>query len=136
MILFTLVTNKSKQKAVWIYLGLTIFSLVFTWVYEQFSYGESSIYMRLMFLSPLVGTVSYILAQTKITWLRTRLSMLFWNSSLAIVASACLVRGIIEVSGRSTTIDQPYWWVAAFFTALSLGVSVFSLPKKTQVISQ
>ncbi|MGT2668176.1 CrcB family protein [Streptococcus porcorum] len=92
--------------------------------------------MRLIFLSPLVGTVSYILAQTKITWLRTRLSMLFWNSSLAIVASACLVRGIIEVSGRSTTIDQPYWWVAAFFAALSLGVSVFSLPKKTQATSQ
>ena len=42
------------------------------------------------------------------SWVRTRLSKLLFNSSIAVVASACLVKGIVEVSGRTTSVDMPY----------------------------
>ena len=46
------------------------------------------------------------------SWVKTRLSKLLFNSSIAVVASACLVKGIVEVSGRTTSVDMPYWYVA------------------------
>ncbi|MBM7636255.1 CrcB family protein [Streptococcus saliviloxodontae] len=76
--------------------------------------------MRLMFLVPLAGCLFCYLTQFKLSWLRHRFSLLTFNTSLAILASACLIKGIVEVSGRTTTIDSPYWYVAAVFLLLSL----------------
>ncbi|MFR3849138.1 MAG: hypothetical protein ACLTYH_00355 [Streptococcus salivarius] len=47
---------------------------------------------------------------------KSRLSKLLFNSSIAVVASACLVKGIVEVSGRTTSVDMPYWYVASWAT--------------------
>lgn len=96
-----------------------VFSIVFTIVYERFSYGESSAYMRAMFLIPLLGAGLSFLSGFNKTWIRNRISWLFFNSSLAIATSACLIKGIIEVSGRTTTYDNPYWVVAIGFLLLS-----------------
>ena len=59
----------------------------------------------------------------------TRLSKLLFNSSIAVVASACLVKGIVEVSGRTTSVDIPYWYVAAGLLCLSV-MTGFIRPRK------
>lgn len=94
--------------------------MVFIYVYELFSYGESSPYMRFMFLAPLIGALAYLLTSFGLGWLRNRGSVLLFNSAIATVASACLVKGIVEVSGRTTTVDGPYWYVAVGLLVISL----------------
>ena len=61
--------------------------------------------------------------------MKTRLSKLFLNSAIAVVASACLVKGIVEVSGRTTSVDMPYWYVAAVLLCLSI-MTGFIRPRK------
>lgn len=120
MILFTSVTKKTFGKASLIYFGLTIFLIIFTIVYEKFSFGESSFYMRGMFIAPLVATVISFLSGFNLSWIKTRASLLLFNSAIAVIVSACLIKGIVEVSGRTTTVDMPYWYVAVGFLAVSL----------------
>ena len=128
-ILFTSVTKKSASKHFFTYIGLTIFSLVFTFVYERFSYGESSMFMRMMFFAPLAGALIYLLTGLGMSWVRNRASKLLFNSAIAVVASACLVKGIVEVSGRTTSVDMPYWYVAAGLLCLSI-MTGFIRPRK------
>ena len=127
--MFTSVTKKSASKHFFTYIGFTIFSLVFTFVYERFSYGESSMFMRMMFFAPLVGAIIYLLTGLGMSWVRNRASKLLLNSAIAVVASACLVKGIVEVSGRTTSVDMPYWYVAAGLLCLSLIIG-FIRPRK------
>ncbi|MDQ0221621.1 hypothetical protein [Streptococcus moroccensis] len=136
MILFTSVTNHSFRKAGFAYLGLTVFSIVFTFVYEHFSYGESSPYMRLMFLAPLAGMVLCFLSLWQMTWLTNRLSLLLFNSTLGIIASGCLIKGIIEISGRSTSMEQPYWYAAIVFLAMSLLAGLTQTKKTSHNVNQ
>ncbi|WP_430523839.1 hypothetical protein [Streptococcus thermophilus] len=118
---FTSVTKKSASEHFFTtYIGLTIFSLVFTFVYELFSYGESSTFMRLMFFAPLAGAMIYLLTRLGMSWVRNRVSKFLVNSAIAVVSSACLVKGIVEVSGRTTSVDMPYWYVEARLLCLSL----------------
>ena len=124
--MFTSVTKKSASKHFFTYIGLTIFSLLFTFVYERFSYGESSMFMRMMFFAPLAGALIYLLTGVGMSWVKTRLSKLLFNSS---IASACLVKGIVEVSGRTTSVDMPYWYVAVGLLCLSV-MTGFIRPRK------
>ena len=41
------------------------------------------------------------------SWVRNRVSKFLLNSAIAVVSSACLVKGIVEVSGRTTSVDMP-----------------------------
>ena len=118
--MFTSVTKKSASRHFFTYIGLTIFSLLFTFVYERFSYGESSMFMRMMFLAPLAGALIYLLTGVGMSWVRTRLSKLLFNSSIAVVASACLVKGIVDI---------PYWYVAAGLLCLGI-MTGFIRPRK------
>lgn len=42
------------------------------------------------------------------------------------LAGGMLFRGIVNLSGRSTTLDMPYWYVGAAFAALALLSMVFT----------
>lgn len=43
----------------------------------------------------------------------SRMTFNFWNSGVATITAGFLLRGIINLSGRSTTLDQPYWFVGS-----------------------
>ena len=88
MILSTLVTknkNKRLQKTLVGYSILTIFFLVFSRIYESFSFGETSLHMHYLFVVPLVGGIILALL-LKIIPNLGRISLNLWNSS---VASSC-----------------------------------------------
>lgn len=101
------------KKNLVVYIFITLFCIIFTLIYEKFSYGEYSWYMRGMFLYPFIGGViaSMLLWKKKIN----RWSVRLWNSAIAIFIVGCLVHGIITISGRSSMYDKRYWMAGCVF---------------------
>ena len=96
--------------------------LLFTFIYEKFSHGAVSSYMRCMFLMPLVGCAlpSLVGFCTPLHRLVSRAAFNLWNSGLALWAAGCLFRGIVNISGRFTDLDSIYWVLGWIFLAAAL----------------
>ena len=56
----------------------------------------------------------------------SRLSLNLWNSAVATIAVGVLFRGIVNLSGRSTTLDLPYWYVGIGLAGLALLSMIFT----------
>ena len=128
MTLSTLVTktnNKRFKKAAVVYTLITVFFFIFSRIYEHFSFGETSVYMHWLFGVPLIGGVVLLIFQKLILNL-SRLSLNLWNSAVATIAAGVLFRGIVNLSGRSTTLDLPYWYVGLVLAGLALLSMIFT----------
>ena len=103
------------------YAGVTALCLVFCAIYEVFSFGEHSLYMRMMFMMPLLGgAVPFgLMAASQNPPYISRGAFNLWNSGLAVRVSGCLVRGIIEISGRVSDYDNYYWVISGILLALA-----------------
>ena len=116
-----------------VYLILSIFLFIFSRVYVSLSYGEYSFFMNTLSLVPLIGgglLVGLLLVQPNLS----RVSFNLWNSGVAVLTAGFLLRGIINLSGRSPTLDGPYWLIGAGFLGLALvsfGLSLFRSKKLT-----
>ena len=125
----TSVINPNKKllkKTVSSYILITIFFFAFSRIYEAFSFGETSIYMYYLFAVPLVGGILLTIF-LKVLPQFSRISLNLWNSAVAIITAGTLFRGIVNLSGRSTTLDAPYWYIGITFAALAI-VSIFLNP--------
>ena len=126
MTLSTSVTKASKKrlkKTAVVYALITVFFFIFSRIYEHFSFGETSVYMHYLFGVPLIGGMVLLIFQKMIPNL-SRLSLNLWNSGVATLTAGALYRGIVNLSGRSTTMDQPYYYLGVAFLALAL-ISLF-----------
>ena len=126
MILSTSVINSNKKrlkKTVISYTLITIFFFVFSRIYEAFSFGETSVHMHYLFAVPLVGGI-LLTVFLKVLPQFSRMSLNLWNSAVAIATTGTLFRGIVNLSGRSTTLDAPYWYVGIAFAVLAI-LSIF-----------
>lgn len=122
MTLSTSVINPSKKrfkKTVISYTLITIFFFIFSRIYEAFSFGETSVHMHYLFAVPLVGGILLTMF-LKVLPQFSRMSLNLWNSAVAILTTGTLFRGIVNLSGRSTTLDAPYWYVGIGFVILAL----------------
>ena len=81
--------------------------------------------MHYLFVIPLAGGI-FLLLFMKVIPNLSRLSLNLWNSAVAIMTTGMLFRGIVNLSGRSTTLDMPYWYLGAAFAALALLSMVFT----------
>ena len=125
----TSVTNLGKKrfkKTVISYTLITIFFFAFSRIYEAFSFGEASVHMHYLFAVPLVGGIILAILLKVLPYL-SRISLNLWNSAIAIITTGTLFRGIVNLSGRSTTLDAPYWYVGIGFVVLAL-LSLFINP--------
>ena len=116
--------NKRLKKTLVGYSLLTIFFFAFSRIYESFSFGETSLHMHYLFVVPLVGGIILAIL-LKIIPNLARLSLNLWNSAVAVLTAGMLFRGIVNLSGRSTTLDQPYWYVGLAFAILAIASLVF-----------
>ena len=122
MILSTSVTNLGKKrfkKTVISYTLITIFFFAFSRVYEAFSFGETSVHMHYLFAVPLIGGILLAILLKALPQF-SRISFNLWNSAVAIITTGTLFRGIVNLSGRSTTLDAPYWYVGISFAILAI----------------
>ncbi|HEM3610669.1 TPA: hypothetical protein U1C83_001490 [Streptococcus suis] len=113
------------------YLAMAAFLFIFSRIYESLSYGEVSVFMHYLFCATLVGGI-LLLGLLQVKPNLSRMTYNLWNSGIATITAGCLLRGIINLSGRSTTLDQPYWYVGAGFLALSLITLFISDTRRTR----
>ena len=119
--------NKKRFKKVVIsYTLITIFFFAFSRIYEAFSFGETSVHMHYLFAVPLIGGILLAIS-LKVLPHFSRISLNLWNSAIAIITAGTLFRGIVNLSGRSTTLDAPYWYIGITFAVLAI-VSIFLNP--------
>jgi len=135
--LSTSVTNLGKKrfkKTVISYTLITIFFFAFSRIYESFSFGETSVHMHYLFTVPLIGGIILVILLKALPQL-SRISFNLWNSAVAIITAGTLFRGIVNLSGRSTTLDTPYWYVGISFAILAI-LSIFIHPLLTNKSSR
>ena len=139
MILSTSVINPNKKrfkKTVISYILITVFFFAFSRIYEAFSFGETSVHMHYLFAVPLIGGILLAIF-LKVFPHFSRISLNLWNSAVAIITAGTLFRGIVNLSGRSTTLDASYWYVGISFAILAI-LSIFIKPfltnNRTKVI--
>ena len=125
----TSVTNFGKKrfkKTIISYTLITIFFFAFSRIYEAFSFGETSVHMHYLFAVPLIGGILLAIF-LKVLPHFSRISLNLWNSAVAIITAGTLFRGIVNLSGRSTTLDTPYWYVGIGFAILAI-ITIFINP--------
>ena len=133
----TSVTNLGKKrfkKTVISYTVITIFFFAFSRIYEAFSFGEASVHMHYLFAVPLVGGIILVILLKVLPYFY-RISLNLWNSAIAIITTGTLFRGIVNLSGRSTTLDVPYWYVGISFAILAI-LSIIIHPLLTNKTSR
>ena len=108
------------------YTLITIFFFAFSRIYEAFSFGETSVHMHYLFAVPLIGGILLAILLKALPQF-SRISFNLWNSAVAIITAGTLFRGIVNLSGRSTTLDAPYWYVGIGFAILAT-VTIFINP--------
>ena len=111
--------EKRFKKTVISYTLITIFFFAFSRIYEAFSFGETSVYMHYLFTVPLVGGIILAILLKVLPYF-SRISLNLWNSAVAIITTGTLFRGIVNLSGRSTTLDAPYWYVGISFAIIAI----------------
>lgn len=119
-----LATNTPTKitRTTFVYFVISIFLFIFSRIYESFSYGEISFYMHYMFFIPMFGGATLFFI-SKLHHAIPRISYNLWNSGIATIVAGFLIRGIINLSGRSTTLDRFYLFVGSallFFSILTL----------------
>ena len=135
----TSVINPSKKrfkKTVISYTQITIFFFIFSRIYEAFSFGETSVHMHYLFAVPLVGGILLTMF-LKVLPQFSRMGLNLWNSAVAILTTGTLFRGIVNLSGRSTTLDALYWYVGIGFvilTLLSIVINPIRIKKKGRTV--
>ena len=75
--------------------------------------------MHYLFAVPLVGGIILTIL-LKVLPHFSRISLNLWNSAVAVITAGTLFRGIVNLSGRSTTLDAPYWYVGISFAILAI----------------
>ena len=75
--------------------------------------------MHYLFAVPLVGGIILAILLKVLPYFY-RISLNLWNSAIAIITTGTLFRGIVNLSGRSTTLDAPYWYVGISFAILAI----------------
>lgn len=101
------------------YFALSAFLFIFSRIYESFSYGEVSFYMHYMFCVTLIGG-AIVLGMMALKKNLSRISFNLWNSGVAVITAGFLLRGIINLSGRSTTLDKPCWYIGCAILLIAL----------------
>ncbi|PKK94305.1 MAG: hypothetical protein CVV61_00245 [Tenericutes bacterium HGW-Tenericutes-6] len=106
-----------RKHILW-YLLLSLFLILSTIIYEWFSFGVTSIYMRLSFLIPLLGG-SISLSMLKKVQSKTFIISL-WHMSLYAYAAFMILTGIFEIYGSSEPTVIIFLYLGVFLTLLTL----------------
>ena len=111
------VLDIKKNKPLLIWMGITLFCIIFAFVYEMFSFGVYSMNMILMFLYPLLlGALPCLLLH--------KTAGRFWNDGILLLTGGSLLAGVLEIYGTSSSLTDMIRWLGIVFLALDLIIIV------------
>lgn len=115
---------KGKRNAL-VWLGISIFCMIFAAVYEYFSFGVYSASMILMFLYPLLlGALMCIIFRRDMGRL--------WNDGVLLLTAAAMIRGILEIYGTSS--PYTFWLTVLGLLCIFLGmIRMYVILKQRQL---
>ena len=106
-----------KNKPFLIWMGITLFCIIFAFVYEMFSFGVYSMNMILMFLYPLLlGALPCLLLH--------KAAGRFWNDGILLLTGGSLLAGVLEIYGTSSSLTDMIRWLGIVFVVLDLIIIV------------
>lgn len=112
--------RKNKPARIW--LGITLFCIIFAFVYELFSFGVYSPRMILMFLYPLLlGALPCMILQ--------RSTGRFWNDGILLLTGGSLLGGVLEIYGTSSSLTNLFTLLGTVFLALGLAAMIIQKQK-------
>lgn len=121
MILSTSNKRQHVIHGIQIYLGITIFCILFSVIYEAFSHEVYSNFMIYLALVPLFGGLLpfLLLLFSKLPY-PARLSLNAYNSGIATLTVGCCLKGVFEIYGSSCPLITVYWIAGAALVLLGL----------------
>jgi len=110
------------RRTAWTYGALAILSGLFSFVYLQFSHGESSPFLVWLFAPALLlGMVpALVLGRTSAKNRPGSAARRIWNSAITTLMAGMLVRSVINISGRYTDYDGIYWVLSGLLFAAAV----------------
>lgn len=88
-----------KNKALFTWLMITLFCIIFAFIYEHFSFGVYSNHMIYMFLYPLIlGIIPSLI-------FRKHLGRLF-NDGVLLLTASSLLKGVFEIYGTTSNLTS------------------------------
>ena len=121
-------------KPLLIWLCITLFCGLFSFVYESFSHGVFSPFMVWLFLFPLIGGVLPAAAFTVLRcaavsqWIRR-----IWRAGVATLTVGSCMTGIFEIYGSDAPLLTWYWYVGFFWILIAAIAYLFSCFQKKTV---
>lgn len=124
------ISDKAHKKAdirrMIVWLGISIFCLIFYLIYNQFSHGVQSAYMTYLFAWPLVlgflpCTALYIISRLRKSTIRiSSISDNAYCSCVAALTVSSLLKGIFEIAGTASIYQT--WLTYAGLTLIIIGI--------------
>lgn len=115
-----------KKHVLW-YILLSLCLILFTMIYEWFSFGVTSLFMRLSFLVPLLGgSISlvikyYIKPKTQVISL--------WHMSLYALTAYLIMSGIFEIYGSSEPTTIVFLMISILMALITFILCIKSIIK-------
>ena len=113
-----------------VYLGLSLFTGLFNFIYQMFAHGVKSVYHADMWMVLLGGALFYLLLNQIPAIRRRRFYRLFTNvlnTSVAFLIVGMMLRGIIDIAGSSSSYIIWYFNISWFGFAVALTLFVMML---------
>jgi hypothetical protein len=114
--------------AVYVYMAVAAFCILFNYVYSLHAHGVSSDFMTYMFLIPLLGG-SLVFAWCYLLQNRvkapSRLSFNLYNSGIAWLTVGSCIKGVIEIAGYESDYITVFFVIGLFF--LFFGLSAYMM---------
>ncbi|MGN0383639.1 MAG: hypothetical protein ACI4DS_05155 [Eubacterium sp.] len=125
MILYTLDTDANRNSAVktaMVYLGITVFCVIFSCIYEYFSHGVYSGFMIYMFIFPLLGGVLPYMIIGLVNGIKYpgRVSLNAYNSGIATLTIGSCIQGVLEIYGTTSDYTPVFWITGAILVIIGI----------------
>lgn len=106
------VLDIKKNKPFLVWLGITVFCIVFAFVYELFSFGVYSNHMIFLFVYPLVfGMIPCYIMHASMNRI--------WNDGVLLLTGSSLLAGVFEIYGTSSIYTSYLWYLGIFCLIVS-----------------
>lgn len=121
MILSTLdISEITIKRTIKVYIGITIFCLIFSIIYLSLSFGVISYFMKYLSLIPLLLGVLIYFIISKLNIKKSRISFNLYNAAVYTLTVGSMTQGILEICGGHSFYTKAYLILGIFLILLSI----------------